>query len=167
MGQLDGKVAVITGAASGMGLASAILFAREGAHVVLADLNTPGGEVAAEAASAAGPKCVFQRTDVAAEPDIQALVARALAEFGRLDIMFNNAGIGGALGSLEDISVEDWDRTQAGPAARRSSFGMPQSIDDRPDASAGRRRHRLHYLDRRPRPAMPTCTPTARRRRGW
>jgi NAD(P)-dependent dehydrogenase (short-subunit alcohol dehydrogenase family) len=113
MGQLDGKVAVITGAASGMGKAAAMLFAREGAHVVLADLNGPGGEAAAESASEAGPRCVFQRTDVAAEADIQALVARALSEFGRLDVMFNNAGIGGALGPLESVAVEDWDRTQA------------------------------------------------------
>ncbi|HLK25953.1 MAG TPA: glucose 1-dehydrogenase [Caulobacteraceae bacterium] len=113
MGQLDGKVAIITGAASGMGRAASILFAREGANVVLADLNGPGGETAAEEATAAGAKCVFQRTDVSAEPDIQALVARALGEFGRLDITFNNAGIGGALGSIEHIAVEDWDRSQA------------------------------------------------------
>ena len=78
MGQLDGKVAVITGAASGMGKASALLFAREGANVVLADLNVPGGEASAEEASAAGRKCVFQRTDVSAEADVAALVARAL-----------------------------------------------------------------------------------------
>jgi NAD(P)-dependent dehydrogenase (short-subunit alcohol dehydrogenase family) len=113
MGQLDGKVAVITGAASGMGKAAALLFSREGAHVVLADLNVAGGEATAEEASAAGQKCVFQRTDVSAEPDVAALVARALSEFGRLDVMFNNAGIGGALGSIADIAVEDWDRTQA------------------------------------------------------
>jgi NAD(P)-dependent dehydrogenase (short-subunit alcohol dehydrogenase family) len=113
MGQLDGRVAVITGAASGMGKAASLLFSREGAHVVLADLNVPGGEAAASEASAAGQRCVFQRTDVSAEPDIEALVARALKEFGRLDVMFNNAGIGGAVGSLESIAVEDWDRTQA------------------------------------------------------
>jgi NAD(P)-dependent dehydrogenase (short-subunit alcohol dehydrogenase family) len=113
MGQLEGKVAVITGAASGMGRAAAILFAAEGAHVVLADLNGPGGEAAAAEASAAGQRCVFQRTDVASEPDIQALVGRALSEFGRLDVMFNNAGIGGALGGVETISVEDWDRSLA------------------------------------------------------
>src|SRR5581483_6733857 len=113
MGQLDGKVAVITGAASGMGKAASLLFAREGAHVVLADLNVPGGEAAAQEASAAGPRCVFQRTDVSAEPDVAALVARALSEFGGLDVMFNNAGIGGALGSIADIEVDDWDRTLA------------------------------------------------------
>jgi NAD(P)-dependent dehydrogenase (short-subunit alcohol dehydrogenase family) len=113
VGQLDGKVAVITGAASGMGKAASVLFAREGAHVVLADLNVPGGEETAALASESGRKCVFQRTDVSAEADVAALVARALTEFGRLDITFNNAGIGGAVGPLEDISVEDWDRTQA------------------------------------------------------
>ena len=113
MGRLDGKVAVITGAASGMGKASAILFASEGAHVVLADLNAPGGEAAAQSAGEAGPRCVFQRADVAAEADVKALVALALGEFGRLDVMFNNAGIGGALGPLEGVSVEDWDRTLA------------------------------------------------------
>jgi NAD(P)-dependent dehydrogenase (short-subunit alcohol dehydrogenase family) len=113
MGQLDGKVAVITGAASGMGKAAALLFASEGARVVLADLNVAGGEASAHEASQAGGPCVFQRTDVAAEADVEALVARALKEFGRLDVTFNNAGIGGALGSIEAIAVEDWDRTQA------------------------------------------------------
>src|SRR5207342_3177068 len=58
-------------------------------------------------------KALFQRTDVSVEADVAALVARATSAFGRLDIMFNNAGIGGAVGPLEDISVEDWDRTQA------------------------------------------------------
>lgn len=113
MGQLTGKVAIITGAASGMGRAAAILFAQEGANVVLADLNVPGGKEAAQLASASGNRAVFLRTDVSSEDDIKALVALANETFGRLDIMFNNAGIGGAVGSLEEISVEDWDRTQA------------------------------------------------------
>lgn len=112
MDQLKGKVAVITGAASGMGRAAAVLFAQAGANVVLADLNLAGGKEAAELASASGNKCVFQRTDVSEEDDIRALVAVATETFGRLDIMFNNAGIGGAVGPLENISVEDWDRTQ-------------------------------------------------------
>ncbi len=127
MGQLDGKVAVITGAASGMGRATALLFASEGAHVVLADLNAPGGEAAAQEASAAGERCVFQRTDVSAEADVAALVARALSEFGRLDITFNNAGIGGALGPLEGIAVEDWERTQA-VCLRGVFLGIKHSI---------------------------------------
>jgi len=113
MGQLDGKVAIITGAASGMGRATSILFAREGARVVLADLNVAGGEEAAEMASESGAPCVFQRTDVSSETDIAALVARAVSEFGALGIMFNNAGIAGAVGPLEFIAVEDFDRTLA------------------------------------------------------
>jgi len=110
---LQGKVAIITGGASGMGKAASILFAKEGANVVVADLNVTGGEAVAKEASAGGKPCVFQRTDVSQEADVKALVARAVAEFGGLDIMFNNAGIGGAVGPLEEISVEDWDKTQA------------------------------------------------------
>jgi NAD(P)-dependent dehydrogenase (short-subunit alcohol dehydrogenase family) len=113
MYDLTGKVAVITGAASGMGHAAAVLFAQKGANVVLADLNVIGGEAAAAEASQAGPACVFQRADVAKEADVEALIARAVGDFGKLDILFNNAGIGGAVGPLEDIAVDDWDRTQA------------------------------------------------------
>src|SRR5579872_2333584 len=127
MGQLEGKVAVITGAASGMGAAAAVLFSREGAHVVLADLNGPGGEATAQSASEAGKRCVFQRTDVSSEADIQALVGRALSEFGRLDVMFNNAGIAGAIGPLEGVSVDDWDRTQA-VCLRGVFLGIKHSI---------------------------------------
>jgi NAD(P)-dependent dehydrogenase (short-subunit alcohol dehydrogenase family) len=127
VGQLGGKVAVITGAASGMGKAASILFAQEGANVVLADLNGPGGEEAAALASESGNRCVFQRTDVSLEPDVAALIGRALSEFGRLDVTFNNAGIAGALGSLETIDVEDWDRT-LGVCLRGVFLGIKHSI---------------------------------------
>jgi NAD(P)-dependent dehydrogenase (short-subunit alcohol dehydrogenase family) len=113
MSELTGKVAIITGGASGMGKAASILFAQHGAHVVVADLNVKGGEAVAAEASAGGARCVYQRTDVSNEADVKALVARAVSEFGGLDIIFNNAGIGGAVGPLEEISVEDWDKTQA------------------------------------------------------
>jgi NAD(P)-dependent dehydrogenase (short-subunit alcohol dehydrogenase family) len=127
MGQLQSKVAIITGAASGIGKAASILFAREGANVVLADLNVPGGEEVARQASESGARCVFQRTDVSSEAGVVALVARALSEFGRLDVMFNNAGIGGAVGSLESIAVEDWDKTQA-VCLRGVFLGIKHSI---------------------------------------
>ncbi len=113
MYDLNGKVAIITGGASGMGRAASLLFARSGANVVLADLNSAAGEEVAKLASESGNKALFQRADVSVEADVAALVARATKAFGRLDIMFNNAGIGGAVGPLEGISVEDWDRTQA------------------------------------------------------
>ena len=113
MGRLDGKVAVITGAASGIGRATAIKFAGEGAAVVIADLNDEGGEAAVRDCKENAGRAVFQKTDVSAEAEIKALIARAIKEFGRLDIIYNNAGIGGAVGSLEQISVEDWDKSQA------------------------------------------------------
>lgn len=113
MYDLQGKVAIITGGASGMGRATTLLFAQAGANVVLADLNVAGGEEVAALASQSGQTALFQRTDVSVADDVAALVARAVKAFGRLDIMFNNAGIGGAVGPLEGISVEDWDRTQA------------------------------------------------------
>src|SRR5215831_1538583 len=112
MAELSGKVAIITGAASGMGKAATMLFAKEGAHVVLADLNARDGEQVAHDASAS-TRSTFLRTDVSQESDVAALVKRALDDFGGLDIMFNNAGIGGAVGPLEEIGVEDWDKTQA------------------------------------------------------
>ena len=111
MGKLDGKVAVITGAASGMGRATALRFAKEGAGVVLTDLNSNGGEEAVAECAAAGGKAVFQHTDVSSEADIKAAVDRAVNEYGRLDIMFNNAGIGGAVGPIEKVTTEDWDRS--------------------------------------------------------
>ena len=113
MGRLNGKVAVITGAASGMGRATAVRFAGEGAAVVIADLNEEGGAAAVRECKENGGNAVFQKTDVTAEAGIKAMIDRAVKEFGRLDITYNNAGLPGALGSIEQTSVEDWDRTFA------------------------------------------------------
>ena len=113
MARLDGKVAVITGAASGMGRATAVRFAGEGAAVVIADLNEDGGAAAVRECKENGGRAVFQKTDVTSEADVKSMVDRAVKEFGRLDITFNNAGLPGALGSIEQTSVEDWDRTFA------------------------------------------------------
>lgn len=127
MGRLDNKVAVITGAASGMGRATAIRFAGEGASVVVADLNQEGGAATVRECKESGGRAVFQKTDVAAESEIKALIARALSEFGRLDITYNNAGFVGALGPLEEISTEGWDSTHA-VLLRAVFFGIKHSI---------------------------------------
>ena len=134
MGRIQGKVAVITGAASGMGRATALRFAKEGASVVLTDLNSQGGETAV-AECAAGGRAVFQRTDVTSEADIKAAVARAVKEFGRLDIMFNNAGVAGAVGPIEKGRV-DWDRTIA-VLLRAAFLGMKYSIPEMRKAGGG------------------------------
>jgi NAD(P)-dependent dehydrogenase (short-subunit alcohol dehydrogenase family) len=111
MGKLEKKVAVITGAASGIGRATAIRFAGEGAAVVIADLNREGGEAAVRDCKENGGNAVFQLTDVSSEENIKSAVDRAIKEFGRLDIMYNNAGLGGAVGPLEKTSAEHWDRS--------------------------------------------------------
>ena len=113
--RLHGKVAVITGGASGMGRATALRFLAEGARVVVADLNDTTGKEFLESASADGhAKDVrFVRTDVAEEADVVTMIDRAVRDFGRLDIVFNNAGLGGAFGPLTELEVEDWDFTFA------------------------------------------------------
>jgi len=112
-GQLDGMVAVITGAASGIGRASALRFLQEGARVVAADLNeaTAADMLQAAAAAGHGDRVRFQRTDVTDEAQIDAAVQRALSAFGRLDCVFNNAGIAGAFGPITHIDAQEWDYT--------------------------------------------------------
>ena len=127
MGKLNGKVAVVTGAASGLGRASAMRFAGEGAAVVVADLNSQGGELIVSEIAAAGGRAVYQRTDVTSESDIRSLIERASREYGRLDITSNNAGVIGAMGSLESTTEADWDKTFA-ILTKAVFFGIKHSI---------------------------------------
>ncbi len=111
--RLETKVAVITGGASGMGRSTVLRFLEEGARVVIADYNAETGAEALAAAEAAGHggRVVFQRTDVADEAQVEAMIERARTEFGGLDVLFNNAGVGGAIGPLTETTVEAWDYT--------------------------------------------------------
>jgi NAD(P)-dependent dehydrogenase (short-subunit alcohol dehydrogenase family) len=109
-GKLSDMVAVITGASSGMGLATAELFIAEGANVVIADLNTERGEAAA---GKLGQAARFCKCDVTVEADIANAVATAVDQFGGLDIMFNNAGAQGTMDTIENMNVDGWDSTMA------------------------------------------------------
>lgn len=108
MGRLDGKVAVITGAGSGMGAATSRLFADEGAKVLVTDMNDENG---AAVAAELGDQGAFLHVDVSREEQVAAAVADAVDRWGRLDVMFNNAGFGGARGPIEQISEDDFDIT--------------------------------------------------------
>ena len=112
---LDGTVAVITGGANGIGAQTALRFLREGAQVVIGDLNADNAErLLAEAASEGYAEAVrFRRTDVSDEADVEAMFDVALSAFGRLDCVFNNAGIGGVFGPIDETGVEEWDFTLA------------------------------------------------------
>jgi NAD(P)-dependent dehydrogenase (short-subunit alcohol dehydrogenase family) len=106
----NGKVALVTGAAAGMGLATAQAFAEAGAAVVLADVNEDAVKGAAEKLVAAGHKALAVGCDVSDDAQVAAMVDRTVAEFGRLDAAFNNAGVMARIAPTADSTREDWDR---------------------------------------------------------
>jgi NAD(P)-dependent dehydrogenase (short-subunit alcohol dehydrogenase family) len=109
---LADRVAVITGGASGIGRATALRFLAEGAKVVVGDFNVDNGKRLVD--DVAEPdRLAFVPTDVAEEAEVEALIATAIERFGALDVVFNNAGVGGAFGPLIETTVADWDRTFA------------------------------------------------------
>ncbi len=111
MARLDGKVAIISGGARGMGECEARLFAAEGASVLIGDLLDDTGEAVAASIVAAGGRCVYRQLDVTSEEDWSEVVVAAVETFGRLDILVNNAGIGSSSHRIEDEPEEAWDRT--------------------------------------------------------
>ncbi len=109
MRRLDSKVALITGAASGIGRASALRFAREQARVVVADIQDAQGEATVAAIRQAGGDAVYVHADVSRAEDAKAMVGRAVEHYGRLDILFNNAGVGKHI-PFEELTEAEWDR---------------------------------------------------------
>ncbi|MGH7840188.1 MAG: SDR family oxidoreductase [Candidatus Binataceae bacterium] len=110
---LDGKVALITGAGSGIGQATARIFAREGAKLVLADVVAEGGNRTLQIVQDLGAEAIFVKCDVARWSDVDAAVAKAVQTYGRLDCAFNNAGIEGASGDTHECTDENWNRVIA------------------------------------------------------
>lgn len=108
--QYNGKVALVTGAASGIGRASALAFARLGAKVVVADVDEAGGAATAEQIEALNTDAIFVRCNIGQRADVEAMVNMAVQTFGRLDFAHNNAGISGPQAQIADYPEEDWDQ---------------------------------------------------------
>src|ERR687888_1767556 len=96
-GRVDGKVALVTGGASGIGRATALAFAREGAKLIIADMNEDGGQQTVHLITEKGGEAIFVKTDVSQAVEVQALISKAVETYGRLDCAHNNAGIAGGL----------------------------------------------------------------------
>ena len=113
--RLRGKVAVVTGAGAGMGQAVALRFAREGARVVVAEINRASGDAAVEVIRRAEGEAIFVHADVAEEKDVKLMIAGTLKRYGRIDILYNNAAVElhGQDARAHELSAEIWDRTHA------------------------------------------------------
>jgi len=107
---LEDRVALVTGGSSGIGRATALVFAREGAMVVVADLVVEGGEATVQAIKKAGGDAAFVKCDVSKASDVEALIKKTVDTYGRLDCAFNNAGVG-PFGTTAECTEEDWDIT--------------------------------------------------------
>ena len=113
MGMLDGKVAFITGGASGIGEGAARRFAQEGAQVALADMQPEEGERVRREIEQGGGQALFVKCDVSQPEAVEAAVAQTVERWGRLDVVFANAGINGVWAPLEELEPDEWDRTLA------------------------------------------------------
>ena len=109
MGRLDNKVAIITGAASGFGRATALLFAKEGAKVIVADCFAEGGKETVRKIEDGGGDAVFVKADISKSKDIKRMIGAAIDNYGRLDILFNNAGVCGKAVPLTEVTEGQWD----------------------------------------------------------
>lgn len=123
---MEGRVAVVTGAGSGMGRATAQLLAREGARVAVADINTEGANETVHSITSAGGKAIAVPTDVTKGVEVETLIRRAVDTYGRIDILHNNAGVI-IVKFLEDTSEEEWDRLM-GVNLKSIFFGVKYAV---------------------------------------
>lgn len=112
-GLVEGKVALVTGGGSGIGRQACLVFAREGAKVVVSDVAVEGGEETVKLIKQAGGEATFIKADVSQEAEVEALVAKTAETYGRLDCAYNNAGIAGRTARVADDTEENWDRILA------------------------------------------------------
>jgi NAD(P)-dependent dehydrogenase (short-subunit alcohol dehydrogenase family) len=110
-GRLEGKVAIVTGGSSGIGRASALAFVREGAKVIVGDMDVEGGEETVQMINEIGGQSIFVKVDVSQAAEVEALVNKAIGTYGRLDCAHNNAGMEGIRASTVECNEENWDRT--------------------------------------------------------
>ncbi|NQT48466.1 MAG: SDR family oxidoreductase [Chloroflexi bacterium] len=113
MGKLVGKIALVTGGGSGIGRAAALLFASEGAKVVIADIVAEGAEETKQMIERAGNQAISFKADVSQADEVEALVKKAVDSYGRLDCAFNNAGLGPGKSRTADFAEDEWDRVMA------------------------------------------------------
>jgi NAD(P)-dependent dehydrogenase (short-subunit alcohol dehydrogenase family) len=113
MNNFDGKIALVTGASSGIGRSTALLYAHNGAKVIVSDVNDSGGQETVDMIRQAGGEALYVHTDVSQPEECKRLVEETLATFGRLDFACNNAGIGGEQKPVAQLSPEGWDKTIA------------------------------------------------------
>jgi NAD(P)-dependent dehydrogenase (short-subunit alcohol dehydrogenase family) len=108
---MENKVALVTGGGSGIGRASSLAFVRQGAKLVVADIDTEGGKETVRMIEENGGQAIFVRDDVSSATDVEALIEKTIHTYGRLDYAHNNAGVLGMTASTTDYTEEDWDRT--------------------------------------------------------
>ncbi|MFP8879888.1 MAG: SDR family NAD(P)-dependent oxidoreductase, partial [Myxococcota bacterium] len=113
MGLLDGKVGIVTGGGAGIGRATALLFAQEGASVAVAERDPNAGERVVAEIAASGGEAIFIQTDVSRPTDVQAMVDRTVSVFGGLHCVSNNAAAGGGYARMADLDEKTWDQTMA------------------------------------------------------
>lgn len=111
--KFQNQVAIITGSTKGIGKATALLLAAEGAKVVIVGTTEEAGNAVVDEIKAAGGEAFFQKTNVTSAADLDALVSAALDQYGKIDILVNNAGVGGSLANMDQITDEEWDKVLA------------------------------------------------------